>query len=555
MKTGTTYYGDCLDLMTQWKEKQAGPQADMIYLDPPFNSNANYGVLYKDHADSKETAPLTMFTDMWTWNAAAKKRVDGLCRNAAHPANEVIRGMRIYLGKSGMLSYVSYMAERLALMQELLKTTGSIFFHCDPTASHYIKTIMDAIFGAQNFCNEIVWKRTSSRMTKRKFPSIHDTILFYANGEDNLFNKVFLAHDPEYIRKFYRHEDEFGLYMIESLTGPGVTKKGDSGKPWRGIDPSKVKRHWAAPGTFPDHVVKPADWDAMSIHQKLDHLDSAGLIYWPAKGDIPRFKRYLSTSKGAVLNDMILDVPPLSAHSKERLGFPTQKRMALIERFIKATTNPGDIVLDPFCGCGTTLEAAHKLGRQWVGIDVSLYCVKAIAEDRMSEAGIPVLIDGIPKDPAQLLELAKTNPFAFESFAVESILGLVANKIQQGDRGMDGKGFLLNKTTEGKDLVIAQVTTGKPSIDKVKAFAQTIRTNEAASGVFITPAGKGWTKGMDEVAAELGTFKQEYNPEEYPVMQHWSAEKQYGEVWPKLPPRVNIHTKKPFPQDNLLLAK
>ena len=176
--------------------------------------------------------------------------------------------------------------------------------------------------------------------------------------------------------------------------------------------------------------------------------------------------------------------------------------MALLERFIRATTNPGDIVLDPFCGCGTTLKAAHRLDRKWVGIDVSLYCVKAIAEDRMAEAGIPVVIDGIPKDRAQLLELAKTNPFVFESFAMESILGMVANKIQQDDKGMDGKGFLLNKTTEGKDLIIAQVTTGKPSIDKVKALAQTIRSNEAAAGVFITPAGKGWTKGMDEFAGD-----------------------------------------------------
>ena len=216
--------------MTQWKEKQAGPQADLIYLDPPFNSNANYGVLYKSEADSKETGPLTMFTDMWTWNAAAKKRVADLCQNAAHPANEVIRGMRTYLGKSGMLSYVSYMAERLALMQELLKTTGSIFFHCDPTASHYIKTIMDAIFGAQNFRNEIVWKRTSSRKTKRKFPAIHDIILFYANGEDNLFHDVFLDHDPEYLRKFYRHQDEFGVHRHEGSHRAGRHEKRRFGK-------------------------------------------------------------------------------------------------------------------------------------------------------------------------------------------------------------------------------------------------------------------------------------------------------------------------------------
>lgn len=323
-------------------------------------------------------------------------------------------------------------------------------------------------------------------------------LILHTNGEDNLFHNVFLEHDSEHIRKAYRKQDEFGNYMLDNLTGAGFTMKGDSGKPWRGIDPSKVKRHWAAPGTFPDHVAKPQDWDAWTTKQKLDYLDSSGLIYWPPKGNMPMFKRYLSTSKGRVMDDMILDVPPLSAHSKERMGFPTQKRMVLIERFIKATTNPGDIVLDPFCGCGTTLEAAHRLDRQWVGIDVSLYCVKAIAEDRMSKAGIPVV---------------------FESFAVESILGLVANKIQQGDKGMDGKGFLLNKTAEGKDLIIAQVTTGKPSIDKVKAFAQTIRSNEAAAGVFITPAGKGWAKGMDEVAAELGMFEQEYNPEEYPVMQ------------------------------------
>lgn len=237
-------------------------------------------------------------------------------------------------------------------------------------------------------------------------------------------------------------------------------------------------------------------------------------MYWPPKRTVPQFKRYLSTSKGAVMNDMILDVSPLSAHSKEKIGFPTQKRMALLERFIKA-----------------------------------------IAEDRMSKAGIPVAIDGIPKDPSQLLELAKTNPFAFESFAMESILGLVDNKVQRGDGGIDGRGFLLNKTSEGKDLVIAQVTTSKPSMDKVKAFAQTIRTNEAAAGVFITPAGEGWTQGLEEVAGELGAFQQEYNPEEYPVMQHWAAEKQYNAVWPKLPPRVNIHTEKAFPQDNLLLAK
>ena len=217
--------------------------------------------------------------------------------------------------------------------------------------------------------------------------------------------------------------------------------------------------------------------------------------------------------------------------------------MGLIERFIRATTNPGDIVLDPFCGCGTTLEAAHKLDRQWIGIDVSLYCVKAIAEDRMAETGIPVLIDGIPKDREQLLELAKTNPFAFESFAVESILGLVANKVQQGDKGMDGKGFLLNKSTK-RQRPGDCASYHRQAVD---GQSQSLCANHSKQRSRRRSLHHARRQGMDKVAAELGTFKQEYNPEQYPVMQHWAAEKQYSELWPKLPPRVNIHTKKPFP--------
>ena len=342
MKTETVCYGDCLGHLKQWirwnKDIFEGTPAlaDLIYLDPPWNSKANYNVLFgSDQASEDETqsAQETAFTDMWQWNDEAKRRVQLITGEiyhddyANHPAFKSMLALKTMLGKSGMLAYCAYMAERLALLREILKDTGSIYLHCDPHASHYLKIVMDNIFGPKCYRNEIVWKRTSSRMAKYKHPSVHDVILFYAK-EKHLPNKVFSEHDPEYIRNFYRHADDFGVHRLESLTGPGVTKKGDSGKPWRGVNPTKVGNHWAVPGTFPSHVVKPANWNKMSTCEKLDYLDSSGLIHWPKKtGGIPQFKRYLSTSKGRVMTDMILDIPP-SRRILRRIKTTTRRNLS-----------------------------------------------------------------------------------------------------------------------------------------------------------------------------------------------------------------------------------
>ena len=222
-----------------------------------------------------------------------------------------------------------------------------------------------------NFRNEIVWKRTSSKSGSRKFAVVHDVLLFYAASNKNTFNLVYGDHDPEYIRKFYRYEDKHGRYRVGDLTASGI-RNGDSGQPWRGIDVTAKGNHWRGPGTFPAHVEKPANWDAMKTREKLDFLDAAGLIHWPKKEKgVPGFKRYLSTSPGAAMTGMVLDIPPLSAQAKERLGYPTQKPLALLERLIKASSNPDEVVFDPFCGCATACVAAEKLNRQWAGVDLS----------------------------------------------------------------------------------------------------------------------------------------------------------------------------------------
>ena len=359
VKNRTIFEGDNLDILRGVNSASV----DLIYLDPPFNSNRNYS------APIGSVAAGAAFKDAWTlsdvdeaWHGEIAERDERLYK--------VIDAAGAVHGKS-MRSYLIFMTVRILELHRVLKPTGSIWLHCDPTASHYLKLVMDSILGKDNFRNEVIWKRTSSKSAGRKLGAVHDVLLWYAGGDGHTYNKVYGAHNPEYVKKFYRYKDEHGRYRTGDLTAAGISN-GDSGQPWREIDPSTKGNHWRAPGTFPVHVEKPAEWDSMKTRVKLDFLDANGLIYWPKKqGGVPAFKRYLSTSKGAILTDVMTDIPPLSARSKEKTGYPTQKPLALLERIIKASSNEGDMVLDPFCGCATTCEAAERLGRQWVGIDLS----------------------------------------------------------------------------------------------------------------------------------------------------------------------------------------
>ena len=355
---------------------------DLIYLDPPFNSNRNYA------APIGSDAAGAAFKDTWTlsdvdnaWHGEIADREPALYQ-AIHAA-ELTHG-------KGMKSYLIMMAVRLLEMKRVLKKTGSIYLHCDPTASHYLKGLLDAVFGKDNFRNEIVWQRTNTHSLGKQFGRVHDTILFYSKSKQKIWNDVYIEHDPEYLKKAYRHQDERGFFQVGDLTAGSVTEKGESGQPWRGIDPSLVGRNWSTPqkSAWPEGVKPPDNYEKLSVHEKLEALDAAGLIYWPPKGRVPRFKRYLSTSQGRRVHDVITDINPVASKSKERVGYPTQKPIALLERIIKASSNQGDLVLDPFCGCATTCVAAERLQRHWIGIDLSPRAVDLVRVRLENEIGI-----------------------------------------------------------------------------------------------------------------------------------------------------------------------
>ena len=358
---------------------------DLIYLDPPFNSKHNYAAPIGSKAAGaafKDTWSLSDIDMAWWGEIAETNR----------PLYEVLDMTRHVGGKSTM-SYLIYMSIRILEMHRILKGTGSLYLHCDPTMSHYLKMVLDAVFGTSNFRNEVIWKRaTAKKGSTRKFGSVHDVILYYTKGNDAGFNPVYLEHATDYVTRAYRHEDNRGRFRVDNLTAAG-SRMGSSGQPWRDVEIPSGK-HWAVPANWPNDITKPLDWSDWTTQDKLDYMDSVGLIYWPVRGTMPGFKRYLATSKGVAMTDMITDVSQLESRDKEKLDYPTQKPLALLERIIKASSNEGDMILDPFCGCATACSAAEKLDRQWVGIDISYKAVDLLKYRLVREAGIDMFTKG-----------------------------------------------------------------------------------------------------------------------------------------------------------------
>lgn len=518
---------------------------DLIYLDPPFNSNATYNQLFG--TENGVPAQVRAFEDTWTWNAAAADRYDELSHAVAHPAHRVIEGLFQILGESGMLAYLTYMAERLAQCKRLLQPKGSIYLHCDPTASHYLKSLMDAIFGPQNFRNEVIWKRTSAHSGAKRFGPVHDTLLFYTASDKYTWNRTYQPYDPAYLKKHYRHKDKRGQFRIGDLTGSGI-RSGDSGKPWRGYDPTSAGRHWALPSTrsLPNWFKPPAGFPEMNLQNRLDVLDAQGLVYWPPKGSVPSFKRYLDVMKGMAAQDIVVDISPIPSRSAERLGYPTQKPRALLERLIEASSNPGDLVLDPFCGCGTTLDAADRLQREWVGIDISPFAIRLVRDQRLKDSSIS--IHGIPTDMEGARLLLDNNPFDFEAWIVSCIEGLAPNEIQVGDRGIDGRGKMLEAPDDEKGMVLAQVKGGGYTADSLRSFEAVMQREKATAGIFVTLK-RVTTPSAHAAARKRGVL--ELGASRYPRLQFWSVEDYFDGIVPRLPAMADPYTGKPVQPDML----
>ncbi len=446
IRPSTLYFGDCLEVMREWDRGQV----DLIYLDPPFKSKANYNILFGDKTNGK-SGQFMAFEDTWQWDDAAVKRVENLKRATGNPASKVIIGMETILGPSGMLAYLSYMAERLYECRRVLKSTGSIYLHCDPTASHYLKLLMDALFiraGQKNFRNEIVWRMgwvSGFKTLKRGWIRNHDTILYYVKTPSAIkrFNKEYIPYRPG-----YRRRDG------SKPTGKGIPIE-----------------------------------DTWNCH-----------------------------------TEDVLDSIMIKSFSREKTGYPTQKPLALLRRIIKASSNPGDLILDPFCGCGTAVVAAQELDRRWAGIDISPFAVETVMKGRLRKFGIPVQTRGIPVDLEGASMLAKSDPFRFETWAVIQVPGLYPNSRQRGDGGIDGRGTLLHETEDGKNTVVVQVKAGKVTKSQFRDFLHVLDREKAAAGVFMTLKRDQATAPMRREARSQGSFRMAGSPTDFPRVQFWSIE-------------------------------
>ena len=525
MPQNELYYGDNLDVL---RRKIASESVDLCYIDPPFNSKRNYFQIYNNQG-SEDRAQAQAFVDTWNWGDEA---VDGLdyilsidrlhggadATRWTEQAVELIRGLEKVLGRGSLLAYLVHMTLRIVEIHRVLKPTGSFYLHCDPTASHYLKLVLDAVFCGQggDFLNEIVWKRTASHSGSKRWAPVHDVIFYYSKSVKFTWNKVNEVYDESYLAKHYRFKDSRGPFQIDNLTGSG-TRNGESGAAWRGVNPTARGRHWAVPGAFLERFGHTEDVLGMSVQEKLDFLDQMGFIYWPPKGEMPRLKRYLDAAGGVAIRDFIADIGPLSAQAQERLGYDTQKPEALLERIIKASSNEGDVVLDAYCGCGTTVAVAQRLGRRWIGIDVTYQSIALILKrfadtykDDWPAIEAQIKLDGVPKDIESAMALAnrkddKTRK-EFEKWAILTYSRNQAriNEKKGADGGIDGIAyFLLDKDSNGK--AIFQVKSRPGNRGDLATLNSDRQREKAEFGYLICTSLP--TKPMRDEIAAAGKFR------------------------------------------------
>lgn len=486
MAENKLYYGDNLDVLRRYVKDES---VDLIYLDPPFNSRQDYNVLFAEKDGTKSSSQIMAFEDTWEWTLDAERAYEEIVEAGGRVA-DAMRAFRTFLGNSDMMAYLAMMAPRLIELRRVLKETGSIYLHCDPTASHYLKMLMDAIFGPILFCNELIWKRTSAHNdARRRFGDQTDTLLFYSKGGSAVFNRSWAAYSDDYIRSHYSNVDESGRrFTTRDLRSPGP-------RPNLMYEYKGYRPH-------------PNGWSvSLEVMQKLD---AEGRLYFPKDKDGRiRIKRYLDEMPGMPVGNLWEDIPPINSQAQERLGYPTQKPEALLERIIKASSNEGDIVLDPFCGCGTAVVAAQKLRRRWIGIDITHLAVNLIKK-RLRDAfgsGVDETYDvlGEPTTHSEAEALAKEDPYQFQWWA----LGLVgARPVEQkrgADHGIDGRLYFHDDKSGKTKQIILSVKAGNITVSQVRDLRGVIEREKAEIGALLSLESP--TKPMEKEAAVAGFYE------------------------------------------------
>jgi site-specific DNA-methyltransferase (adenine-specific) len=496
------HYGDNLDVLRGF----APESVDLVYLDPPFNSNANYNVLFKSPQGQESQAQIEAFEDTWHWGEQAEGEYRELLRQENTDVAQMMEALRRFLGENDMMAYLTMMANRLLKLHAVLKPTGSLYLHCDPTASHYLKMVLDGVFGVERYQNEITWKRTTTHSDSKTWSRVSDIILFYTKNDRFIWNTPRDKHSDEYVATKYRHDDGDGrLYRLDNMTSPNP--RPNMMYEWKGYP-------------FPDK-----GWRYSK--ETMSKLDSEGRIWYPLNRDgtldiskRPQFKRYLEDMEGGVMGSIWTDIPPINSQAQERLGYPTQKPLALLERIIQASSNPGDVVLDPFCGCGTALHAAQKLGRQWIGIDITHLAISLI-EKRLRDAfpGITFETHGTPKDLEGAQDLFRRDPYQFQWWACSLVNAQpYGGKKKGADGGIDGLIYFQDDATGAAKRIVVSVKGGANiDVKMIRELNHVVDKEKAAIGLFVTLTRPKST--MVKEAASAGFYECPHNKKGYPKIQ------------------------------------
>ncbi len=463
------YYGDNLDVLRRHVEDEA---VDLVYLDPPFNSNTSYNVLFAEHDGTQAASQIKAFEDTWKWDRGAARAYEEVVETSDR-VSQAMQAFRTFLGESDMMAYLAMMAPRLVELRRVLKPSGSLYLHCDATASHYLKMLCDAVFGPANFVNEIIWKRQTSHSDAaqgaKHYGRIHDVLLFCARQRRaHKWKQPYRAYDDEYVRQFYRYtEPGTGRrYRLSDTTAPGGASAEKRNPHYEFLG---IKRYWRF------------------SEQRMKELHEQGRIVQTKPGAVPAQKRYLDEMPGMPIGSLWDDIKPVQARAAERLGYPTQKPEALLERIISASSGEGDTVLDPFCGCGTTIAAAQKLKRRWIGIDITHLAITLIRSRLTDTFGgtVPYEVIGEPVSMPDAAKLAADDPYQFQWWA----LGLVgARPVEQkkgADKGIDGRIYFHEGPGQTKQIILS-VKAGKLHAPYVRDLRGVLEREKAEIAVLIS---------------------------------------------------------------------
>ena len=523
MKTNVLYFGDNLEILRKYIPDSS---IDLIYLDPPFNSKATYNVLYKEPAGKPSQAQISAFEDTWQWGLESERSLQEIAASptASAPVKEFMSVLPNFVGqKTPMRAYLTMMCIRLLELKRVLTDTGSVYLHCDPTASHYLKLLMDTIFGVANFRNEIIWRRTNAKgLAFTRLPSNHDVILKYTKSEKWTWNPQYAEHDPKYIDSFYRYvEPETGRkYQLADLTNPNIDR------PNLTYEFLGINRVWR--------------WTKERMQKAYEN----GLVVQSKPGAVPRLKRYLDEQEGTPVDDLWEDIPPVQSQASERLGYATQKPEALLERIIKASSNEGDVVLDPFCGCGTAVVVAQRRNRRWIGIDITYLAIGLMEWRLKNMVPMPAYkVIGEPEDLESAVELANKDKYQFQWWAVTRIGGQPYGEKKKGaDTGIDGYLYYMDEKDKIKKAIISVKAGKNINVAMIRDLGHVIDREKSDIGVFLLLEKP--TRPMLEEAAMKGFYHSPLG-KDYPRIQILTIEEIFQGKSPDIPPWIAPITKPP----------